>query len=193
MTKRLICLSFVAGVLSGCASDPTVMQLPPPDGLQPVSPIPRPQVHVAPTPARTYNLRELQTQLGMNRALQDVGFADKEFDGCQTAYQGDAGQCGNRVLTVVSFRLVCRDSVETTSRVPSSLTPLKSHSLEWRFAGARGHTRTDGHGYGQVQVVSYNPIGAERFMMIIGTKSVGIEASEVSQIVLPANYCPRGR
>ena len=58
-------------------------------------------------------------------------------------------------------------------------------------AGIRGDTSTDSQGYGQVQVVSMRPVKSERFILIIGTKTLGLEAGEVSQIVLPGNWCSR--
>jgi hypothetical protein len=79
--------------------------------------------------------------------------------------------------------------VGTTSRVPSSLTPLARNGVEWRLGGNRGFVNTDSQGYGQIQLVSNRPVQSDRFMLIIGKKSLGVEASEVSQIVLPGNWC----
>jgi hypothetical protein len=148
-----------------------------------------PQIH-EPT-IREMSLRDLQSQLGMNRSADDLGFADTDYDGCRIGVRGDNGQCGRRFLSVVNFRLVCRDTVGTTTRVPNSLTPL-SKSMEWRLGGARGHVRTDSQGYGQVQMVSSRPVKSDRFMLIIGSKILGLEAGEVSQIVLPGNWCGHG-
>jgi len=164
------------------------MRLPPADGFEPpVEHVERGERNHA--PVKTYTMSELKSQLGMNRETSDLGFVDKDFDGCQTAYRGDQGECGSRVLSVVNFRLVCRDTVGTTSRAPTSLTPLHAGNLEWRFAGVRGHTHTDHQGYGQVELVSNGPVGTQRFILLIGSKTVGLEASEVSQIVLPKNFC----
>jgi hypothetical protein len=187
--KRIAFALLGVGLLAGCASEPELVKLPPADGAEPpVERIEREGPH-ARTKIKTYNMAELKAELGMNREVSDLGFADKDFDGCRTMYKGDEGECGARVLSVVNFRLVCRDTVGTTSRAPSSLTPLTSGHLEWRFAGARGHTRTDHQGYGQVQVVSNGPVGTQRFILIIGSKTVGVEASEINQIVLPKNFC----
>lgn len=186
--KRILFVSFAAWFLSGCATDPMVMNLPPPDGL-PREALPPPQVYT-PQSTKQISVQELQTQLGLNRSTDDLGFADKNFDGCRVGYKGEGENCGSRYLSVVHFRLVCRDTVGTTSRVPSSLTPLSGRHMQWRLGGLRGNLTTDSQGYGQVQLVSTRPVQTERFMLIIGTKMLGVEAGEVSQIVLPGNWCP---
>jgi hypothetical protein len=184
--KRLAVLAFAAAILSGCASEPMSMKLPAPDGL-PQDNMPRtlpPQTSV-----REMSVHELQAQLGLNRSADDLGFAHSNFDGCRMGVKDEGRNCGTRFFSVVHFRLVCRDTTGTTTRVPSSLTPLARNGIEWRLGGVKGHVNTDSQGYGQVQLVSSRPVKSERFMLIIGTKILGLEAGEVSQIVLPGNWC----
>jgi hypothetical protein len=188
--KRLLLAPIALLLLSACASDPELMSLPPPDGMQP-PPMSSPLPNQHALKENGIDIHELQAQLGLNRGPQELGFADKNFDGCSMSYKGKDGTCGFRYLSVVHFRLVCRDTVETTTRAPSSLTPLMKNNMQWRLAGIRGDTSTDSQGYGQVQVVSMRPVKTERFILIIGTKTLGLEAGEVSQIVLPGNWCPR--
>lgn len=149
------------------------------------------QPPLPPSPVKM-DLAELQKQLGLERDQHDLGYAEKDFDGCRMNLTGDPMFCGARYLAVVHFRLMCRDTVETTTRVPSSLRPLQGH-MEWRLNGKRGFLKTDEEGYGQVKTVSRSPSKSQRFMLIIGKKSLGVEASEVSQIIVPSNWCARGR
>src|SRR5438445_814161 len=107
------------GMLCGCATESMVMKLPPPDGMpQETSSLPLP-VPESPT-LQQMSVTELQTQLGLNRSAQDLGFDERGFDGCRIGVKGEVGSCSQRYLSVVHFRLVCRDTVGTTSRVPAS-------------------------------------------------------------------------
>src|SRR5438046_9810041 len=101
--KRLAVLAFAAWALSGCASEPMVMNLPPREGL-PQDNVPRMPPRGPPSPstgAREMSVRELQSQLGMNRAADDLGFAHSNFDGCRMGVKDAGGNCGSRFLSVV--------------------------------------------------------------------------------------------
>lgn len=187
--RRLALMAFTAFLLSGCATESVVMTLPPPDGSTP-EPTGSRSKGAHSRPVDSLSLHELQTQLSMNRPPDDLGYAEKNFDGCHVGFKNDQGVCGRRFLSVLNFKLVCRDTVGTTSRVPSSLMPLSNHTMQWRFGGQSGNLTTDSLGYGQVQMVSSRPVSTDRFMLLIGTKTLGVEAAEVSQIVLPGNWCP---
>lgn len=145
-----------------------------------------------PLPAmpRMVEMPALKSELGLTRDIRELGFAEKDYNGCRMSLPGDAQMCGQRFMSVVHFRLVCRDTVGTTSRVPSSLRPLRS-KMQWRLNGKRGMLTTDKEGYGQVQMVSRSPSKEQRFMLIIGKKSLGVEAGEVTQIVVPGDWCKK--
>ena len=184
--KQLIVL-FGILLLCACATEPEVMQLPPPEGL------PQPQVTPNPPAAkaakREFHIEELQSQLGMSRQTEDLGFDERSFNDCDYGLHEDNGQCNRKYLSVVHFRLLCRDSVETTENVASNFTPLVKDNVEWRLAGVQGHTQTDSQGFGQVRMISSRATKAQRFMLIIGTRSLGVEAGEVTQIIVPGNWC----
>ena len=169
------------------------MRLPSPEGL------PKPQVYMPPVRPRaetpvdgTLNLVQLQNELGLGRSPQSLGFDQASFDGCRWNVRGggERGACGPRFLSVVHFRLLCRDSVGTVQTVATNFTPLTKR-MQWRLAGVQGETRTDAEGFGQVQMVSSRPTKGQRFILIIGTKSLGLEVGEVTQIILPGNWCGR--
>jgi hypothetical protein len=185
--KRLL-VGILSLLLVACASEPETMQLPPPEGLPQEQ---MPPVPVQPTQEQQpgLNISDLQSRLGLVQDSQDLGFNERSFDGCQIGVRGDHAPCGRRFLSVVHFRLLCRDSVETVQSVSANLTPLTSDSIQWRLGGTQGHTSTDGQGLGQVATVTAQTTKAQRFMLILGTHSLGVEASEVSQIVVPGNWC----
>ena len=185
---KCIVVLAVSLFVCACASSPELMRLPPPEGLPQDRVEPRPHATVSPVDRRL-NLAQLQSQLGLDRSPQSLGFDEKGFDGCKWGIREDSGQCGRRYLSVVHFRLLCRDSVETVQSVSTNFTPLTAHQMKWRLAGVRGDTRTDSEGFGQVQVLSPRSTKGQRFILIIGSKSLGLEVGEVSQIILPGNWC----
>ena len=175
--KKLTFVLFCC--LSACRSIPPQPVVEPPVPIEP----PYPAV-----PMRI-EMNELKTQLGLEREAQQLGFLEKNYDGCRMALPGDEKMCGQRFFSTVHFRLLCRDTVGTTERVPSSLTPLRGR-MQWRLNGKRGQIRTDKDGYGQMQMVSKSPSKEKQFILVIGQKFLGVEAGEVSQIVVPRNWCP---
>lgn len=183
ITLRLCLFCF----LCACSSTQVVtVRVPPPVLSESGSrSVPAP---VASGMKRTFDLGDLQRELGLARDVRDLGFTERDYDGCRMSVPGEASGCGQRFMSVVHFRLMCRDTVGTTSRVPSSLTPLRGN-MQWRLNGRRGVLSTDRDGYGQVQLVSRTPSKSQRFMLIIGKKSLGVEAGEVSQIIVPRDWC----
>ncbi len=188
--RRILVLTSVS-LLCACASTPEYMKLPPPE-----SQVAEPSGdNFAPSGSALkedplLNVEELSERLGIGGDSATLGFSEKAFDGCQFSNSpAMPAKCGKRFLSTVRFRLLCRDSVETVSVVSSSFTPLVASSLEWRIAGASGKASTNFDGIGHLRLVSTRPIKSERFILILGTKSMGLEAGEVSQIILPRDWC----
>lgn len=148
----------------------------------------RKQEPVMPATPRRMNLNDIRVQLGLERDSQTLGFLEKDYDGCKMLAPGEEAMCGRRYMSTMNFRLMCRDTVGTTTRMPSSLTPLQA-SMQWRLNGKRGHLRTNKDGYGQMQMISSSPSKSKQFILVIGERFLGVEAGEVSQIVLPRNWC----
>jgi hypothetical protein len=177
---RLTWMIIVMG-LCACATDPMRTRLPSPEDKPPSLPSTQDGQHVV-------SVHEIQNQLGLNRSPQDLGFAEKKFDGCTLGHRDDRA-CGQRFLSVVHFRLLCRDSMGTVQTVVRNLEPLVADTMQWRLAGSRGNTHTDSEGFGQVQLISQKPNKGKRFILIIGKKSLGLEVGEVNQIILPSDWC----
>jgi len=178
--KILIRLSIFC-VLCACTTAPKVSEPPPAPAMPPL-----------PAEPQKIGMPELKKQLGLERDTRELGFAEKDYDGCRMSVPGDNGFCGPRFFSVVHFRLLCRDTVGTTMRAPASLKPLQG-KMQWLLNGKRGSLATDPEGYGQVQLVSRRPSKEQRFMLVIGKKSLGVEAGEVSQIVVPKDWCRRSK
>ena len=154
----------------------------------PVSKVPRAPSEKAPF-RHGYDMAQLQGQLGLARDAKDLGFAEKSFNGCRMGVKGDDGKCGNRFLSVVNFRLVCRDSEETIQSMVTNTTPLVSDKIRWKLSGIEGVTKTDSDGYGSVQVVSAKPAHGQRLVLIVGKQFLGVDISQVRQIIVPNYWC----
>lgn len=126
----------------------------------------------------------LQDRLGMHRAADDLGFAEKQFKNC-----GEGGVCRPQYFSVVHFQLLCRDSEGTVSNVPIHLTPLISNRILWQLGKLNGESSTDDRGFGQFTVVSERPNRGQRLILRIGKQFMGFTVSEVSKVVLPQNFC----
>ncbi len=168
-----------AALLAGCASTP-----------QSTGPERKP----TPTEKRVTanlgpDLSKLKRVLGIDRALNNLGYAEKAFDSCRHEYAESGGKCGRRVLTVVNFRLLCRDTEDTTQTVVTEMTPIHSANVKWKVADATGITQTDSEGYGTVQVVSNQTLQRQRLVLTVGRQFLGLQMSEVSRIVVPVYWC----
>jgi hypothetical protein len=179
--KFIINLCLLFGI--GCAVKPPS---PSPNQTPAQVPSPPPQATPGPDPLNIY---DLQNKLGLVRSPTSLGYAQKGFDGCKMGVRTDEGKCGQRFLSVVHFQLLCRDSVGTTEIAPVNFKPLVAGKMQWRLAGEIGATHTDSEGFGQVQLVSTRSTKGKRFILIIGSKSLGLEVGEVSKIILPGNWC----
>jgi hypothetical protein len=136
-----------------------------------------------------YSLMQLQSELGINRSTQDLGVVEKSFDSCKYSIKENGTRCGPRYLTVLHFQIVCRDSEGTVDNVVTNFKPLSSDHVEYQLAGGRGILRTDGGGYGQLQVVSTLPLHEQRLVITIGREFLGKQLSEVEQLVVPNYWC----
>ena len=134
------------------------------------------------------SLEVLEEELGIERTTEDLGLIEKTFDPCERGYAGV--QCGNQNLSVFHFRILCRASVGTVDSVThDELEPLRSPRIKWKLGLKNGLTQTDREGFGQVRVLAPGPSRDQLLILISGTNSLGIQASEASQIIVPRNWC----
>jgi hypothetical protein len=170
---RILLSVSILLLLSGCAS-----RAPHGDG----------QRAPAKSPPNT-DLLQLQSALGMDRAATELGLSEKIFDSCHTRVKDGTARCGNRYLSVVNFRLLCRDSEGTVEAVVTNTRPLKSDHVEYQLAGDRGVVQADANGYVQVRVVTAAPVRGQRLVVTVGKQFFGKEVSEVDQLILPTYWC----
>ena len=136
-----------------------------------------------------FDLVQLQSRLGLDRPARDLGLVEKTFDGCRIGIKGDSGKCGTRVLSVINFRLRCRDSEDTVSNVATNLTPVTTTHVQWKIAGLAGLTKTDRDGFGQVQMVTSGSIKDQRLVLTVGKQFLGKEISDITELVVPNYWC----
>lgn len=189
----LTTLAWLGGV--GCSTAPTV-ESPVPSEFNPPAPSgsnthsPERQTPgettLQPKPAPETN-EELAASLGMKREFNDLGFEEKTFNPCTIGAEGSSG-CGDHYFTVVNFQLFCRDSEGSASEVPLT-EPIASDNVTWELGGTSGTAPTNPQGYGHFSIVSQIPSRDQRLILRIGPQFIGLNVSEVTKIVLPANYC----
>lgn len=138
---------------------------------------------------KSVGVLQLQSQLGMNRAPADLGFSEKLFNPCNFGLPGDG--CNERVMNVVHFQLMCRDTEGTVSEVPVALRPIVSPYITWSVGAQSGVTKTDRSGYGQFTFISGNTVKDRRLILRKGAHYVGLTVSEITKVVLPKNWCGR--
>jgi hypothetical protein len=132
----------------------------------------------------------LRNHLGLKRSQTDLGYAEKSFDGCKLGFYGEDGKCGPRYLTVVNFRLMCRDSEGTVETVVRDLTPVVTNEVKWKVStDFNGITRTDSSGYGTLQVVTSKTLRGQRLVLTVGNQFLGLPVSEITQVVVPVYWC----
>ncbi len=135
------------------------------------------------------NLDQLQTTLRMNREADELGFQNRWFDTCKIG-QDLSSKCRGKRFTVIHFRLLCRNSTGTVELVSrDELSPLSTSSIKWILGPRSGSIPIDDEGYGQVRLVTPGSVRNQRFVLKLGTHSLGVRAKSVKQIVLPGDWC----
>lgn len=138
-----------------------------------------------------FDIRKLQSGLGMFRNASELGFDEISFNPCEHGLSTASGDgCNRQMLSVVHFRLRCRDSEGTVEYVSNAeLVPVVSDRIQWWLGDNSGFTSTDGKGYGQIVTVSVSSVRSKRLALKIGGNSLGLQASQVKQVVVPRDWC----
>ncbi len=178
--KRHFGLLLLILFISAC----TTTTRPPTEGIPEYDSRPGP----APESGFKLDLRQLQSKLGMQRSIGELGFTEKRFNSCESGFK-TPGNCRPQIFSVVHFRLLCRDSEGTVQDVPVELTPLTSDKVTWKIGAYAGNTQTDSQGFGQFLVLSERTVRGQRLMLRIGRQFMGFTVSEVSKVILPKNFC----
>lgn len=117
-----------------------------------------------------------------------LGLQERTFNSCQEKFK-DGAKCGVRTLVSIGFRLMCRDSEGTVSVTPRDLLPVINDQVQWKLAGQSGFVRTDGGGFAVLSAVTAGSVAGTRLVLIVGKQFLGIDTSDVGQIVVPIYWC----
>ena len=180
--RSLVLLAFVLFV-TACTSKPTQDKsssypLPPPS--------PADDVEVS------IDYPSLQRFLGMEKDRDSLGFYQKPFNTCDAGFGFSRSQnCRQEFLTVIQFRLLCRDSEGTISNIlsDSDLTPLGQRNIRWNLKGIQGTVQSDSDGYGQIVTSSRMPQQGQRLRLAIGNEFLYMRASEIKKVITPRPWC----
>lgn len=134
----------------------------------------------------------IKRHLQMERDRDSLGLAEKTFNTCATGYGYSRSQnCRQQNLTVIHFRLLCRDSEGTISTIltEADLRPLERRSVRWNLKGTQGVTYTDNEGYGQILAASSGTQKNQRVRLAVGNEFLYMRAGELQRVITPRPWC----
>lgn len=134
----------------------------------------------------------IKRHLHMDRERTALGIEEKSFNTCETGYGYSKSQrCRQQNLTVIHFRLLCRDSEGTISTVltDADLRPLERRSVRWNIQNSKGVTYTDSDGYGQILMAFNGPQKSQRVRIAIGNEFLYMRAGELQKVITPRPWC----
>ena len=135
---------------------------------------------------------KLAKSLGVYKDIEDIGFHQVSFNDCSIPREFRKGSaCSTQYLSVINFRMRCRNSEGTVEQQVSNyeLEPMVSSDVRWGVGKLEGSTATDNRGYGRAIVRSHNPIGAKQFRLTANGQVMAVTARLVRQFVLPRYWC----
>lgn len=134
---------------------------------------------------------QLQSRLNMNRAKTDLGFQEKPFDTCRVGSGFSTSKdCRTKRLSIIHFKLICRNSTGTVEYVSASdYRPVQASSVHWQVGLFKGLTLTDQEGYGAVRLVTPGTSKNQYIILRIGKRSLRLNAKEIRQVVVPSDWC----
>ncbi len=137
------------------------------------------------------DLDELQDRLGLSRDMTELGFVEKLFNTCQVGSGFSATEnCINQYMTVIHFRIQCRDTEGTVNYVSEqALRPVVSDSVTWKLPRLKGQTFTNENGFGQVRYLSPRSSSHQKIRLTMFGKFLVITAGELKRVVVEKNWC----
>lgn len=177
--KRYLVIALLA--LSSC----TTTQVKPPTEPVPMAPS-------AEEKEVSVDYEAIKRHLHMERDRDSLGIVEKSFNTCETGYgYSRSKNCRQQNLTVINFRLLCRDSEGTISTVltEADLRPLERRSVRWNLKGTQGVTYTDSDGYGQILTASSGPQKNQRVRLAVGNEFLYMKAGELQRVITPRPWC----
>lgn len=134
----------------------------------------------------------LQRELKMDYSLQNLGYREKSFDTCRAGYgYSRSNNCRIRYMAVINFRLMCRDSEGTVSKIISEkdMFALGHRKVKWTLSNQQGSLDLDSEGYGQILALQSKSPARGRLRLTVDNDFLFIQANEAKRIVTPKNWC----
>lgn len=134
----------------------------------------------------------LQRKLGLNSAIDKLGYQEKLFSTCDAGHGFEAdSRCQLMYFTVIHFQLFCRYSEGTISRPleKSDMEALSGRPVQWTLANATGQIRLDKKGYGELIGVFSRSPRASRLKLSIGNDNLYTRAGEIKSVITPYTWC----
>jgi hypothetical protein len=192
--KSVLFTLFILGFLSACTSKPVTAptsqvdwQLPPRADSKPSGKrqdVSESEIQV--------DQEALQRWLGLDRELEDLGYAERSFDTCEAGFgYSKSHNCQIKHMIVIHYRLQCRDSEGTVQQALTSadLRNIASENVRWTLPGQSGVSRTNGHGYGQIRGIFSSSQRNQRLKLGVGNDFLYMRANEITQVVTPQSWC----
>lgn len=134
----------------------------------------------------------LKKFLGLDIEPQSLGYRERSFNTCDVGFgYSKSKNCRQQHMVLIQFRLQCRDSEGTVSRVLSSedLQPISRKEVRWNLPGQKGVTETDSEGYAQILAIAPGSQRSQRLKLAKGNDFLYLRAGEITQIVTPRDWC----
>jgi hypothetical protein len=121
------------------------------------------------------DLKSLQSKLGMERAIDQLGFEEKRY--------------GSDYFSTIYFRIQCRDSEGTVEYVSESDFTALSADLNWQISKTSGIVKTDDLGFGQIRLLSRDSVKNGRLIIKSNSDLLGLKVAEVQRFIVPIYWC----
>jgi hypothetical protein len=123
------------------------------------------------------DLKTVQTKLGMQRAVDQLGFEEKRY--------------GEDFFSIIYFRIQCRDSEGTVEFVSESEFTALSAQLFWQITKLSGNVLTDEQGFGQIRVLSKDSIKNRRLVLKSNSVLLAMKVEDVQRFIVPIYWCQK--
>jgi hypothetical protein len=136
------------------------------------------------------DLDALEQSLGLSGQVTDLGYHEKSFNTCTAGYgYSSSHDCRKQVMTVIRFRLSCRESEGTESDVDYQQSPVYSNSLRWSLGNQKGNVATNTEGYGSIRALYPISNRGARLKITLGNNFLVVRAEDIRRIVAPNSFC----
>jgi hypothetical protein len=141
---------------------------------------------------RRVDVDALQRALGLSSHQEDLGIREKAFNTCEVGYgYSSTHHCRTQYLTVLHFRLECRDSEGTISETDYSVRPIHTQRLRWNLGPAEATIATNSEGYGRIRWIFPASQRHQRVRITVDGQFLTMRANDLKRVVVPGSWCKR--